>query len=126
MGLYVLWLVALYLRPSEALTIRRGDLQRPVRGVARNWHLLLFPEERPDRSKVYAANDSIEFDCAWIPWLGVAAAAAAAGDPNELALPSHHPEVSKELRETATFLGPADLFYQARHSGPSIDAAGTT
>ena len=125
MAVYVLWMVAAYLRPSEPLSIRRGDIQPPLSGVSSRWQLLLFPESRPDRSKTYAANDSIELHCVWCPLLALTAAAMHSGPANQLVFPFSYPAFLKEWHIALKMTGLIGILvpYCARHSGPSIDAA---
>ena len=123
MGIYILWCVCLYTRPSELLSVRRRDIQRPVKGMTSRYQLLLFPEERPSRSKTYAANDTIEMHCEWAPWLEQTAAALADGNPNELVFPFSYPEFVTEVQHSTKKLKVKMVPYEARHSGPSIDAA---
>ena len=84
---------------------------------------MLFPEERGDRSKTYAANDTIEMHCAWCQTLERSCAAVATGDPRELVFPLAYPQALTVLRDSCRVLQLHVVPYQARHSGPSIDAA---
>ena len=123
MAVYLMWMVVTYMRPSEPLTIRKADLMKPVDGVNKYWSLLLFPEHRRARSKVMASNDSIELYAPWAPWMTRVCEALADGDPESLVFPIAYNEFLKVLRTAADLLGLAVVAYQARHSGPSIDAA---
>ena len=66
MAIYILVMVVCYFRPSEPLGIQRRDVQPPAHGTTNRWTVLLFPEARPERSKTYAANDSVELYCPWL------------------------------------------------------------
>ena len=86
-------------------------------------YLHLFPEERPDRSKVYAANDSIELACAWAPWMPFACEALHTLPHGSPLWPFDYAMYSMEFSRVVRRLGLDMVPYQARHSGPSIDAA---
>ena len=123
-AIYLMMMVASYTRPSELLSAQRRDLQKPVANVSSHWQLLLFPEERPERSKVYAANDSIELSVKWAPWLPTICEALSRGNPEELIFQFTYADFMKSFSEALRNLGlPKIVPYQARHSGPSIDAA---
>ena len=123
-AVYLMTMLATYTRPSELLGVLRGDLQPPVNRVTANWHLILLPEERPDRSKVYAANDSVDMKCEWTPWMPQVMEALAMGDPDERIFPFEYGTFAKAFKVALRRLGLPDIVpYQARHSGPSIDAA---
>jgi hypothetical protein len=129
MGIYVLWVVTCYFRPYEPLTIKGQDLQRPVLGVSSRWNVLLYPESRPLRSKVYAANDSVELWCPWCPMLATTALALSQTPKDDFVFPFSYADflvqfkLSKQLTTLDRHL-PTMVSYQGRHSGPSIDAAG--
>ena len=65
MGIYMLWMVTCNFRPGEPLSIQRGDIQIPFQGISSLHQVLLYPEDRPLRSKTYAANDTVELYCPW-------------------------------------------------------------
>lgn len=67
-----------YYRPSEALGVREGDLIDPGPGD-RHHAINLFPDERPERSKVGAANESLLIDATFLAWLGAALASRRRG-----------------------------------------------
>ncbi len=123
MAIFTLWMVAGYFRPSELLGVCRGDLQRPVPNMSTHWHLLLFPEERPDRSKVYASNDSVEMFSKFCHCLPATVAVASEGPDNEKVFPFSYPAYLAQLRVTNKRLGLKVIPYEGRRSGPSIDAA---
>ena len=123
-AVYLLFLVVAYMRPSEPLTVRRGDLVAPTAGVSRAWHVQLYPEERPARSKTYAANDSVELTAKWAPWLGTVCEALSQGPQDELIFGFDYGEFLEQFRAITARLGLEKATpYQARHSGPSIDLA---
>ena len=124
MGMMTVLMVCAYLRPGECLTIRRGDLVRPTASTGAFWSLLLFPEERPERSKVGAKDDSLLLDTRWCLWLNQVAAALKEGDQNEPIFPFRYPEYVRELQHAKGLLQIKDLVpYCGRHSGPSVDRA---
>ena len=69
MAIYLVMCLTTHMRPSEPFSILRGDLVPPVPNVSKDWHVNLFPEERPERSKMYAANDSVCLTTQLAPWL---------------------------------------------------------
>ena len=123
MAIFTLWMVTSYFRPSELLGVCRADLQRPVPNMPTHWHFLLFPEERPDRSKVYASNDSVETFSKFCHCLPATVAAASEGPDNEKVFPFFYPAYLAQLRVTNKRLGLKVIPYEGRRSGPSIDAA---
>ena len=124
MGLMVLWMVVLYLRPSEALGIQRGDIQMPVKSIGKHAHVILFPEERPDRSKTYTANDSIELHCPWLCWFPTTVDVLREGPQEERIFPFTYSFSLTKWRAALKRCQLRMVPYDARHSGPSIDAAG--
>ena len=82
MGVYLLWMVSYNFRSREPLTILRGDIQTPIQGISSCHQLLLYLEDRPLRSKTYAANDTVELYCPWCESLPLKAAALAHGKPH--------------------------------------------
>ena len=124
MAIYLIWLVATYMRPSEPLTVRRGDLVGPVPGVSSEWHVSLFPEERPDRSKTYASNDSVCLTIFWAPWFPQLVAALAKGRGGEKLFSFSYPSFLAIFESCRKKLGLGAIVpYEARHSGPAIDMA---
>ena len=124
MAVYLVWLVTTYMRPGEPLTIRRGDLVAPVRGVSVEWHVNFFPEERPDRSKTYASNDSVCLTTKLAVWFPLLARALAKGPNNELLFNFSYPNFCKAFDHCRKKLGlPPMVPYESRHSGPAVDMA---
>ena len=122
-AIYIGFLVIGYFRPSEALTLQRRDVQRPVRGVSKRWHALLFPEDRPLRSKVYAANDSVELSSRFATWWDRVLEVLVPGDPCSLLFPFGYQTFLKTWHQVMKELPLRMVPYEARHSGPSIDSA---
>ena len=122
MAMYTVMMLCLYLRPGEALTVRRGDLVPPSFGSASCWSLLLFPEERKARSKTGAKDDSLLFDTVWCKWLNQVVSEFAKGPKEEHIFPFSYDEYLKVFKKARVELRiPALVPYQARHSGPSVD-----
>ena len=101
-------LVATQMRPAEPLGMKRGDRLPPTRNVTSAWHVNMFPEEMPLRSKTYAANVSVELARGWAPWLPDVCEKLARGDQN----------AHVALRTVAEKLGKVGIV-PYRHSGPS-------
>ena len=124
MAMMTVLMVCAYLRPGECLTVRRGDLIRPMASSGSYWSLLLFPEERPERSKVGAKDDSLLFGTPWCPWLNQVAAALQAGEANDSVFSFTYLDYVREFQFAKNLLDIKDLVpYCGRHSGPSIDRA---
>jgi hypothetical protein len=124
MAVYLVWMVTTYMQPGKPLTVRRGDLVAPVRGVSVEWHVNLFPEERPDRSKTYASNDSVCLTTKLAPWFPRLMRALAKGPSSELLFSFSYPNFCKAFEHCRKELGlPPIVPYKSRHSGPSIDMA---
>ena len=91
------------------------------------WGLLLFPEERPERSKVRTADNSIFLDQEWFQSLKSVLAALRQACPGACLWPFSWRHFLKEFRRSALRLGVKALVpYQMRHSGASIDRASET
>ena len=130
MCLYVLLLVSCYLRPSEGLSLRRGDLMAPAAGASRFWSLLIFQEQHGRRSKTGSMDNSIPVDFEEVrSWIGPALEAMSQGDPDEFVFSFSYPDVVAEFEISVANLGikstgrDRKVLYMGRHSGPSIDVA---
>ena len=55
-----------FLRPSEMFDLQGGDIQAPALGITTHDSLLLFPEERPPRSKVGTSDISLLLHSSWL------------------------------------------------------------
>ena len=64
MGIYLLWMVTCYFRPGER-PFREETSKLLYRESAHRHQVLLYPEDRPLRSKTCAANDTVELYCPW-------------------------------------------------------------
>ena len=122
MAVYVLWMLTTYNRPSEPLTVRRQDINRPMAQVSQDWTVLLWPEERDQRSKVLGSDDSLTLHSRIIPWFTDLVSSLADGPPNELVFNFSYAEFTKEFTRARRKLRIKRLVpYQCRHSGASID-----
>ena len=123
MLVYTMLMLSAYLRPGEGLGLRRGDVIAPGSANGR-WSLLLFPEERQDRSKTGAKDDSLLLDTSWCRWLPLAMQALKQGPPEESLFSFNYHDYVVMFKQVRDRLQIKDLVpYQARHSGPSIDRA---
>ena len=124
MGMHVLMMIALYCRPGELLTVRRGDLIRPMRGVSLNWSVLLHPIERGVPSKTAVFDDTLEVENKIFPWLGQVVEALAGGPASEHIFPYTYVAFTKQFKRACAAIGLHKVVpYQCRHSGASIDRA---
>ena len=128
MGIYLLWMVTCHFRSGEPLTILRGDIQVPTQRVSPRFQVLLYPEDRPLRSKTYAANDTVELYCPWcesLPFDSSSRPGKPHGTCIQLQLSRLLAGVEQNDRSDKSlgnFIQPL-VPCMARHSGPSIDAA---
>ena len=105
--------------------MRREDIVEPVRGVHRHWAILLHPDTRRARSKVWAKNETIDVNNRIFPWI-TAFLPILVGKPEEsaeLVFPFSYQEFLKEWRAVLKPMPLHAVPYQARHSGASLDAA---
>ena len=125
MAVYLVFTLSTYMRPSEPLLIQRRDLVPPTPGVAQEWHVTLFPEERPARSKTYAVNDSICLTSSICPYLPeLMAVLMESRKDNELLFPFTYADDLIMFERCRRHLGlPKMVPYQSRHSGPAVDIA---
>ena len=124
MAVYLVWLVATYMRPNEPLKILKGDVVQPVANVSREWLVNLFPEERDDRSKTYAANDSVSLHVSWAPWFQDLLPALVKGRADEPVFDFSYPTFLEIFMKALRRLGlPPVVPYEARRSVPAIDVS---
>ena len=110
---------------SEPLLVQRQDLVPPKTGVALEWHVTLFPEERPARSKTYVVNDSVCLSSSICPYLPqVLEVIYDLRKDGELLFPFTYADYLVMFEQCRHRLGlPKMVPYQSRHSGPAIDIA---
>ena len=121
MAIMTLLMVTGYLRPSDALNMKRGDILAPAARVSRFFSLLLYRQELPDRSKVGDADDSILLDHQWTQFLNPLLEVLRQGSPNQPVWSHNYAEYVKEFKRSARRMGLDLVPYQARHSGASLD-----
>ena len=122
MGVYLLWSLTTYSRPSEPLGVRRRDLSKPIMGASPDWTAVMFPCERDARSKVLGSDDSMALSTKIVPWMQVLLETLIEGPPDELVFEFDYQEFAKQFSKTRRRLRIKKLVpYQARHSGASID-----
>ena len=123
MALLVALALSGYLRPSEVFSLTKGDVIPPARNISMYHGLLLFPEEKPQRSKVGTSDNSIFLDQLWVQGLMPALEALRQGCPGPPLWPFTWPHFLREFKASTLELGVKAVPYQLRHSGASIDRA---
>ena len=125
MAVYLVFKLSTYMRPSEPLLVQRQDVVPPEPSIAKDWHVTLFPEERPARSKTYAVNDSICLTTSISPFLPeVLKMLYETRKDGELLFPFSYPDYLSMFERCRRRLGlPKMVPYQSRHSGPAVDIA---
>jgi len=123
MAVYVLMMVVTYMRPSEPLVLLKEDLLPPRPGLSRSWIALVFRQERRERSKVYADDESVDMLNEIAPWFDTIVAALHSGNPKAPVFPFTYPQFLMKWKVAIAKLGISAVPYQARHSGASIDTA---
>ena len=127
MAIMLLLIVTCYLRPSDAMHMRRVDIVPPAHGVSRFWCLLLHRAEHGVTSKTKTVDDSILLDTPTVqPWIGTIAKILLEGEESEFIWPFLFPDFSREFGRSVRRLGVEHSVvpYVARHSGPSIGGSG--
>jgi len=125
MAVYLVFTLSTYMRPSEPLLILAKDLVAPQRGISKDWHVTLFPEERPARSKTYAVNDSVCLTTSLAPFLPeLLVSLLEARQPEDRLFPFTYPSYLEAFEKCRRRLDlPRMVPYQSRHSGPAVDVA---
>ena len=114
-----------YLRPGEALRLRRCDFVRPVPPHVPYWTLLVSPAEgyTPTKTGIYDA--AVTMDTKWLPWMPQVLRALAQGPRDQTPWPFSYGELAIAFAKVVADAElPKLVPYQARHSGASIDRAG--
>jgi integrase len=121
MAVFVLLSVECYLRPSEALRLRKKDLVAPS-AFSTCWGLVLNPEEVGDPSKTLEFDDSLLIDSPWIQFLKPVLAILKEGDDDAPLFTFRYHRFVDEVRQACERVGlPKMVPYEMRHSGPSHD-----
>ncbi|CAK0813206.1 unnamed protein product [Prorocentrum cordatum] len=123
MGVYTLFMLVTYMRPSEPLKLLQGDLLAPAHGLSASWICFAFRQGRGAASKTCATDESIDLSCRWAPYLTTVVAALRAGDPKAKVFNFKYSSYTRQFKIACKKLGLTAVPYQARHSGASIDAA---
>ena len=125
MAVFLLTMVSGYFRPSHLLTLTRGNIIAPAPGLCRWWSLLLFPDDKPLRSKTGLADVGVMLDSPWFQCAVPIFRELARGDPSERVWEFSYPQFLKMFKLAIDDLKIDQHIvpYQARHSGPSIDVA---
>ena len=124
MAIMLLLMVTCYLRPSDAMRMRHGDIIPPAHGVSRFWSLLLHRAEHGITSKTKTVDDSILLDTPTIqPWIATIAKVLREGKESDFIWTFSYPDFSREFARSVKRLGVLHSVvpYMGRHSGPSID-----
>ena len=122
MAIYVLVALSAYLRPTEGLSLRRGDMVPPAPGVTKHWSIIICAEETGKLTKLGASDDSVILDSEWCLALQPAFESLTAGDRKAPLWDFVYADLLKELRLIGqTLCLPELLPYQLRHSGASIE-----
>ena len=111
-----------YLRPSDALRLRRQDFVAPVTGVSgKHWCLVLNTAEFGEQSKTGVSDESMIWDNEETSWMGpIFRAIQGAGAAQELVFSFTYPTMVESFKSAASAVGIAPMVpYQLRHSGPS-------
>ena len=119
----VLGMFTTYCRPSEILALRCEDIVMPAarRGC---YSLNLFPDERIERSKVGAANESIMLDSDYCREVGPLLASLMMGSGQEAIFPFGLARLTAIWKSAIKDIGLERfgfVLYQLRHGGPSHD-----
>lgn len=111
-----------YLRPGEALSIRKQDLILPNRS-SNHYAINLHPSNREEESKMGLSDECILLDSRVVPWLGPALRSLRQRKGFAL-LQTSLPTLRKLWQNTLQKIGLSNQFavlYQLRHAGPSHD-----
>ena len=118
----------LYLRPSEALRLRHGDLVAPSRRGAQNlrkWSVVLHPQEGGTASKTGQFNESLLLDNVEFEWMGGVLRGLHRPGARDLEVFANvtYSEWARSFRQAGHDLGLQALgppvLYQLRHGGAS-------
>ena len=69
MAIWVLMCFGLYLRPSELMKLRRGDIVAPQPSVSKYWTFLINPSAFLEKSKTGEMDESTVWDVGGLQWL---------------------------------------------------------
>ena len=123
MGLAILIAVDLYLRITELIQARCGDLLKPTVHGLQSWVLVLFPRHRERRSKVGQFDDTLAFDSKRLQWISAALHHIARLPGADSLCGSDYAGFIKSFNAAARRLGVKVKPSEMRHSGASLDRA---
>ena len=124
MAVMLLLMVTCYLRPSDAMRMRHGDVVPPAHGVSRYWSLFLHRAEHGITSQTKTVDNSLLLDTpTTLPWRATIARVLRQGKESDFIWTFSYPDFSREFAHSVKRLGVEHSVvpYMARHSGPSID-----
>ena len=121
MAVFVVLSVECYLRPSEALRLRKKDLITPS-AFTNCWGLVVNAEEIGQQSKTFEFDDSLMIDSEWAQFLKPILSVMKEGDPLAPVFTFRYTRFVEELALACEQLQcPRMVPYEMRHSGPSHD-----
>ena len=110
-----------YLRPSEHMSLQKVDLVKPEPGMSAFWALLIYPEEREEKSKTGLKDNALLWDVKELDWMKYVFEILAAGPPGPV-WPFRYDELTREFAAACQELRLEKVVpYQLRHAGPSWD-----
>ena len=123
MAVFTLLSLSAYLRPSEAMGLRRGDVIAPATGVTQHWSLLVAPSERGLATKTGEMDVSVAMDSKWTAgWLPRILKVLSSGEAESCVWRFTYRDFTKLFAKIVAQIGaPSTVPYQWRHSGLSID-----
>lgn len=122
-ALCVLTMFTTYMRPSEALKLRKCDLV-VSRHLQVSWALNLNAQEEDNPSKVGLTDETILLDSPLLPYIGPALQKLAAGAQRAPLFGLSYPALHRAWHQALVHIGLEHDFavlYQLRHSGASWD-----
>ena len=122
-ALLVLLMFDAYLRPGEALSLRREDLVEPT-AQHPFFSLNLHPSDRQESSKVGLSDETILLDSKTTPWMGLLLRHHLSLHRGEMIFRVDYRGLRDAWQGALVDLGLCrthSVLYQLRHSGPSYD-----
>ena len=115
--------VDLYLRISELLSIRCGQLQAPTTQGVNSWSIQLYPQTQSETTKTGQQDETVAADSNRLRWMSSVFAAISTKPLEEKRVRQSYPEVLSAFAKAARRLGVKITPGEMRQSGPSIDRA---
>ena len=110
-----------YLRPCEALGLRKGRLLRPLAPISTSWSLIISPQELGRTTKTGSMDDSLLLDHPRLRWMDPIWNELSKGDPAAPLFQTDYRQVLTAVTAAGCDIGIALVPYQLRHSGASSD-----